>query len=225
MSDRLAACSLMLRDGVRWVPDVAYDLLKAEFAAVATEALEALKAATGGQTPTKFVQTCLAKIEQDCVALAGMIAPGRAPPADLVASVKSDLENRLSQNLKQGMVPGISRSAYQIKLSESESDGPWDQVQTFLYSAARLPREIFSDSRRMLGLVTKPDLLVAAFNVFSDPLVARYLDGRRVDDQARRELELIKMIQDHPTAKPKQRAHALFHLIGGATQDTVTAAL
>ena len=44
MSDRLAACSLMLRDGVRWVPDVAYDLLKDEFAAVETEALEALKA-------------------------------------------------------------------------------------------------------------------------------------------------------------------------------------
>ena len=41
MSTRLAACSLMLRDGVRWVPDAAYDLLKAEFAAVESEALEA----------------------------------------------------------------------------------------------------------------------------------------------------------------------------------------
>ena len=73
--------------------------------------------------------------------------------------------------------------------------------------------------------MTKPDHLVEAFNVFSDPLVARYMDGRRVDDHARRELELIDTIEDHPTAKPKQRAHALFRLIGGATQDTVTAAL
>ena len=93
-----------------------------------------------------------------------------------------------------------------------------------LASAARLPREIFSDSRRMLGHVTTPENLVAAFNVFSDPLVARYLDGRRVDVQARGDLELIETIQDHPTAKPKQWAYALFRLIGGATHDTVTAA-
>jgi len=207
------------------VPDVAYGLLKDEFAAVETEALEALRSGTGGKAPADFVQTCLAKIARDCSALAGMIAPGRAPPADLIANVKSDLENRLSKNLIQGMVPGISRSSYQIRLSESESEGPWDQVQTLLASAARLPREIFSDTRRTLGLVTKPDRLVEAFNVFSDPLVARYLDGRRVDEHARRELELIETIEGHPTAKPKQRAHALFRLIMGATQATVTAAL
>jgi hypothetical protein len=94
-----------------------------------------------------------------------------------------------------------------------------------LASAARLPREIVSDSRRTLGLVTTPEKLVAAFNVFSDPLVARYLDGRRVDAQARHDLELIKRIQDHPTAAPKQRAHALFRLIEGATLDRVTAAM
>jgi hypothetical protein len=70
MSDRLADCSLMLRDGVRWVPDVAYDLLKAEFAAVETEALEALTAATGGKTPAEFVQTRLTKIAEDCADLA-----------------------------------------------------------------------------------------------------------------------------------------------------------
>jgi len=68
----------MLRDGVRWVPEVAYDPLKAEFAAVETEALEALKAATGGKTPAEFVQTCLDKIAQDCAALAGTISVGRA---------------------------------------------------------------------------------------------------------------------------------------------------
>lgn len=225
MSARLARCSLMLRDGVRWVPDAAHDLLKAEFAAVESEALEALKTATGGKAAADFVQTCLAKIEDDCKTLAKMIAPGRAPPPDLVTSVKSDLEKRLCKNLKQGMVPSVSRSLYQIVLSESEREGPWDQVQTLLASAARLPREIVSDPRRTLGLVTTPEKLVAAFNVFSDPLVARYLDGRRVDVQASRDLELIKTVQDHPTAKPKQRAYALFQLIRGDTHDTVRAAL
>ncbi|MGA2491574.1 MAG: hypothetical protein ABSF67_01340 [Roseiarcus sp.] len=225
MSDRLAACSLMLRDGVRWVPDVAYDLLKVEFDAVEIEALNALKAATGGKEPADFVQTCLTKIARDCADLARMISPGRAPPADLVTTVKSDLESRLSKNLQQGMVTGVSRSSFQIKLSESGREGPWDQIQTFLASAARLPRECVSDSRRTLRLVAKSDIVLAAFNVFSDPLVERYLDGRRVDDQARLELELIKTIQDHPTAKPKQRSYALYSLIKGETRDTVTAAL
>jgi hypothetical protein len=225
MRTRLAACSLMLREGVRWVPDAAYDLLKVEFSAVENEATEALKAATAGKVPADFVQTCLAKIAVDCEALAKMIAPGRGPPSNLVASVKSDLEKRLSKNLKQGMVPGVSRSLYQLVLSESEREGPWDQVQMLLASAARLPREIVSDSRRTLGLVMTPEKLVAAFNVFSDPLVARYLDGRHVDVQARRDLELMKTIQEHPTAKPKQCAYALFRLIRGHTHDTVTAAL
>ena len=89
------------------------------------------------------------------------------PPPDLVTSVKSDLEKRLSKNLKQGMVPGVSRSLYPVVLSESERESPWGQVQMLLASAARLPREIVSDSRRTLGLVTTPEKLVAAFNVFS----------------------------------------------------------
>ena len=225
MSDRLAVCSLMLRDGVRWVPDAADDLLRAEFATVEKEALAALQAAIGGQTPADFVQSSLEKIAKDCAALATMIAPGRGLPVGLVDSVKADLMARLGKNLEQGMVPGISRSRYQIVLSESEREGPWDQVQTFLATAARLPREIVSDSRRMLGLVAKPEVLLAAFDVFRDPLVARYLDGRRVDDQARSELDLIKVIHDNPSAKPKQRAHALFRLVKGESHDAVMAAL
>jgi hypothetical protein len=73
--------------------------------------------------------------------------------------------------------------------------------------------------------VTAPEELVAAFNVFSDPLVTRYLDGRRVDVQARRDLELIKKVQNHQTAKPKQCAYALFRLIKGDTHENVNAAL
>lgn len=225
MTDRLAACSLMLRDGVRWVPDAADGLLGAEFTAVEQEAIKALKAATGDKGAGAFVKECLEKIAKDCEALAIMLAPGRQLPKGLVDAVKADLTNRLRKNLEQGMVPGFSRSRYQISLAESGYEGPWDQVQTLLSTAARLPREIFADSRRMLGLVTKPEVLVAAFNVFADPLVVRYLDGRRVDDQARCELNLIKMIQDHQSAKPNQRARALFRLVKGEAHDAVTAAL
>ena len=225
MADRLAASSLMLRDGVRWVPDTASKLLEAEFSIVEQDALVALRVAIGGKEPGAFVDACLGKIAGDCAALAKMIAPGREPPAGLVESVKSDLKDRLGKNLEQGMVPGFSRSRYQIVISESQREGPWDQVQTFLAAAARLPREVASDSRRMLGLVAQPDALLAAFDVFGDPLIAEYLKGRRVEHQARRDLELIKLIQDHATAKPKQRAHALFRLIKGEPHYDVKAVL
>jgi hypothetical protein len=225
MADRLAACSLMLRDGVRWVPDPAEELLNAEFAAVEQEAADALKTAIGGKNAESFVEATLSKIAEDCAALAALIAPGRQAPARLVETIKADLMVRLTKNLKQGMVPGISRSRYQLSSAESSREGPWDQVQTFLASAARLPREVFSDARRMFGMVTTTEALVTAFNVFDDPLVSRYLDGRRVEQQARGELDLIKSIQEHDSAKPKQRAHALFRLLKGKTHDEVTAAL
>ncbi len=225
MADRLAACSLMLRDGVRWVPDAADELLNAEFAAVEQEAAAALKAAIGGRDAEDFVTATLSKIAGDCAALAAQIAPARKPPPNLVEIIKSDLTERLKKNLKQGMIPGISRSRYQISSIESAREGPWDQVQTFLASAARFPREIFSEARRMFGMVTSAEALVAAFDVFHDPLVALYLDGRRVEQQARSELELIKRIEEHDSAKPKQRAHALHRLLNGKAHDEVTAAL
>ena len=74
-------------------------------------------------------------------------------------------------------------------------------------------------------MVSRAEALVAAFNVFDDPLVARYLEGRRVEQQARSELELIKSIQEHEAAKPKQRAHALFRLLKGKAHEEVKAAL
>jgi hypothetical protein len=225
LAARLASCSLMLRDGVRWVPDSAGELLNAEFAAVEREAAEVLTEATGGKSAEEFVGACLDKIVKDCADLSARIAPGHQPPTDLAELVKAELTERLRKNLEQGMVPGVSRSRYQLSSAQSDRESPWDQVQTFLASAARLPREVFADARRMFGLLTKPDVLVAAFNVFHDHLVARCLEGWRVEEQARREVELIKVIQEHDSAIPKQRAHALYRLIEGNRHEEVTAAL
>ncbi len=116
---------------------------------------------------------------------------------------------------KRGMVPGVSRSRFQIAASETDREGPWDLVQTFLMTAARLPREVATQTGRMRGLKAKPEDLVAAFDVFQDPLVAKLREKGRVEYQARRELALIDEIEDHPTATPKERAHALFKLIKG----------
>jgi hypothetical protein len=99
-------------------------------------------------------------------------------------------------------------------------------VQTFLASAARLPREVMSDSFRMRGLVTKAEAFVHAFNLFGDPLVHRYLARERVENQAKEELAMIdEDIIGNETATPWHRAHALYRLITGAAGADVTKAL
>jgi hypothetical protein len=201
------------------------ELLSAEFTDVEQEAAVALKSAMDGKEANDFVTATLSKIANDCAALAARIAPDRKPPANLVENIRADLTERLKKNLKQGVVPGISRSRYQSSAPQSTREGPWDQVQTFLASAARFPREVFSDARRMFGILSSAEALVAAFNVFDDPLVALYLNGRRVEQQARSELELIKAIQEHDATTPKQRAYALFRLLKAKAHQEVNAAL
>ena len=82
-----------------------------------------------------------------------------------------------------------------------------------------------SDPFRMRGLVSKPEPLLSAFDLFGDPLVKRYLDGGRVENQARKELEIIEEILSKETATPWHRAQALHRLITGRGQDAVRAAL
>ena len=215
----------MLRDGVRWVPNAAEDLLRVEFEAVEREAAAALQDAIGGRPAADFVEASLQRIAKDCATLAKEIAPGRKPPTDLVERVKADLTDRLRKNLEKGMTSGISRSQFQIIASESEREGPWDLVQTFLASAARLPRDVASKPRGTSLLKAKPEELLAAFDVFNDPLVAKYLDQRRVEYQARRELALIEEIEENPTATPKQRAYALYRLVKGEGDEAALAEL
>ena len=225
MTSRLARTSLMLRDGVRWVPEAAGTLLEAEFDDVKRLASEALTTATSGKSAETFITARLGEIAKNCADLARTIAPDRAPPSDLVTVVKADLTQRLKANLDHGMVPGFSRSKVQISSVESDREGPWDQVVTFLANAARLPREVLTDRYRMQGLVTDPDKFIEAFDVFGDPLVARHLRGSRVGDQARGDLQLVDEIVRHPNATSKQRAHALFCLIKGEGHDAAKAAL
>ena len=86
----------------------------------------------------------------------------------------NDLKQRLETHLGNGAAPGIVRMKASLSAYEDAHYSPWGTVQTFLASAARLPREVMSDPFRMRGLVTKPEALVSAFDLFGDPLVRRY---------------------------------------------------
>jgi hypothetical protein len=225
IGSRLSAFSLMLREGERWMPAGAFALFEKEMRDAEEKAKQALAKATGGMKADAFVDSQAAKIEEDCRKLAQQIGPDRRVSPALMQEVRTGLIKRLSANLDRGMACGISRTVTQLSSIEDQRQSPWGAVQTFLTSAAKLPRELITDPFRVRGLVVNRDELIKAFDVFGDALVCQYLGGQRVDRMAERELELIGQIVADMEATPWQRSQALHRLIQGQGEEAILSAL
>lgn len=224
-SKRLSAFSLMVREGQRWMPAAAFPLFEHELSDSQHKSREALVAAIGGKSADEVVTALSAKVKQELSELAKQAGISTTPPDSLLGEALDGLKKRLEAHLGKEGGPGITRMEARLSPHEEGSHSPWGTVQTFLASAARLPREVMSDPFRMRGLVSKPEALLTAFDLFGDPLVKRYLDRQRVDDQAKDELEMIEEILGTETATPWHRAQALHRLIIGAAPADVTTAL
>ncbi|MBR0670697.1 hypothetical protein [Neoroseomonas soli] len=224
-STRLSAFSLMLRDGQRWMPEKAFPLFEQELAASHEKATKALLAAIGGKAAADVVTALSDKVARDLRELAKQAGLTTAPPDSLLDEVLAGLRKRLEAHLGKEAAPGIARMEARLDAREDAHHSPWGTVQTFLVSAARLPREVMSDPFRMRGLTTEADALLRAFDIFGDALVKRHLDGGRVENQARQELEIIEEILSKETATPWHRAQALHRLITGQGPDAVRAAM
>ena len=224
-STRLSAFSLMVRDGQRWMPQAAFSLFEQELAASQQKSREVLLAAIGSKAAADVVTALADKVARELRELAKQAGLTTAPPDSLLDEVLAGLRKRLEGHLGKEAAPGITRMEAKLSLHEDEHHSPWGTVQTFLASAARLPREVMSDPFRMRGLVSKPEALLTVFDLFGDPLVKRYLDRQRVDDQAKHELEMVDEILATETATPWHRAQALHRLITGAAPADVTMAL
>lgn len=224
-SKRLSDFSLMVREGQRWMPAAAFPLFDQELSDSQQKSLKALVAAIGGKSADELVTGLSAKVKQELSDLAKQAGIATTPADSQLKAVLDGLKKRLEAHLGKEAGPGITRMEASISMREEGSHSPWGVVQTFLASAARLPREVMSDPFRMRGLVSKPEALVAAFDLFGDPLVKRYLDRQRVDDQAKDELDMVEEILGSETATPWHRAQALHRLITGQGPDAVRAAL
>jgi len=171
-STRLSAFSLMLREGQRWMPEAAFSLFAQELAASQQKSREALLAAIGNKSAADFASALSDKVAGDLRELAKQAGVSTTPPDSL--NVLELLKKRLETHLGKGAAPCIVRIEASLSAREDAHYSPWSTVQTFLASAARLPREVMSDPFRMRSLLTKPEALVSAFDLFGDPLVRRY---------------------------------------------------
>jgi len=174
-STRLSAFSLMVRDGQRWMPEAAFSLFEQELAASQQKSREALLAAIGDKPAADVVTARSDKVARELRELAKQAGVSTTPPDSLLRDVLDDLKQRLETHLGKGAAPGIVRIEASLSAREDAHYSPWGTVQTFLASAARLPREVMSDPFRMRGLVTEAEAFLRAFNLFGDPLVRRYL--------------------------------------------------
>ena len=165
-STRLSAFSLMVRDGQRWMPEAAYSLFEQELAASQEKSRKALLAAIGGKPATDVVTALSDKVERELRELAKQAGVSTALPDSLLHEVLEDLKQRLEAHLDKRAALGIVRIEASLASRESASYSPWGAAQTFLATAARLPREVMSEPFRMLGLATKAEAFVRAFDVF-----------------------------------------------------------
>ena len=224
-SKRLSDFSLMLRDGQRWIPKAAFSLFEQELAASQQKSRKTLLAAIGNNGAADFVSALSDKVEKDLRELAKQAGVSTPAPDSLLSEVLELLKKRLETHLGKEAAPGIVQIDATLSSREDAHYSPWGVVQTFLASAAQLPREVMSDPFRMRNLVTEAEAFLRAFNVFEDPLVDRYLKGERVENRAKKELVMIEEIIDDETATPWHCSHALYLLITGAAADDVTKAL
>lgn len=225
-STRLSAFSLMVRDGQRWMPEAAFSLFEQELAASQQKSRNALLAAIGDKPAADVVTTLSEKVARELRELAKQAGVSTTPSDRLLSDVLDDLKQRLETHLGKGAAPGIVRIEAGLSAREDAHYSPWGTVQTFLASAARLPREVISDPFRMRGLVTEAEAFLRAFDLFGDPLVRRYLARERVEKQAKEELVMIEEdIIGNETATPWHRAQALYSLITGAPLADIKQAL
>ena len=179
LATRLAAFTLMLREGERWMPEAAVALFQSEIADADAKAAQALTEAVGGKTADEFVASQLDKVHADCLQLMRQFAPGRKPSPDLMNKVRDGLASRLAANLARGMGAGLSFSTVQLSSGDDGRNGPWGAIQTLLASAARLPREVITDRFRLQGLVVKPEPFIRVFDLSATRLSQRIsmIDG------------------------------------------------
>jgi hypothetical protein len=152
---------------------------------------------------------------------------GRSTPPDkvLLELVLQDLSDRLAANVNGGMRPKLGLGVYQMVEDHRVGFQPWGTIQTFLIGSARIIREALADRSHLRGLNVGRDAFVQAFDLFHDPLVSRFLDGKPCIQDAKRQLEVIKKIENHAAATPQIRSNSLWKLLKGECEADVIGVL
>ena len=175
-----------------------------------------MKAALGGNDVPQFVAKRKKKIQDDLDAMYNQLGQGKSVPADELAAVFTEVQDRLTTALSARITPrAVYNKIAPPDLTAKAPDESWTQPLSLLLRSARLMRESLTDHyfpRRLSGLSFKEPEFQAAMDIFGDAIL-KDADPRR----AKTELDELARIEDGDD-KPKEKCAAVWTIIAGETK-------
>jgi hypothetical protein len=217
VNDIMDLLTYLLSMGSHWLPEGAKVLFEKELEARNAKGLANLKAALGGDDVPQFVQKRKKKIQEDLDAMYNQLGQGKAVPADKLAAVFSEVQERLTNALSARITPrAVYNKIAPPDLTAKAPDESWTQPLSLLLRSARLMREALTDPyfpRRLSGLSFKEPEFQAALNIFGD-VILKDPDPRR----AKAELDELDKIETGE-GKPKEKCAAVWAIVNNRERD------
>ena len=156
--------------------------------------------------------------EADLDAMYNQLGQGKWVPAEKLAAVFAEVQDRLTTALSARITPrAVYNKTAPPDLTSKAPDESWTQPLSLLLRSARLMRDSLTDSyfpRRFTGLSFAEKEFQAAMNVFGDSIL-KIPNPQR----AKEELALLDEIESGPE-KPKEKCAAVWRVIMGETKST-----
>ncbi len=216
VNDIMDLLTYLLSMGSHWLPEGAKTLFEKELETRNAKGLANLKAALGGDDVSQFVEKRKRKIQEDLDAMYSQLGQGKAVPADKLAAVFAEVQDRLTTALNSRITPrAVYNKIAPPDLTAKAPDESWTQPLSLLLRSARLMRESLTDAyfpRRLSGVSFKAPAFQAAMDIFGDAIL-NDADPRR----ARAELDELAKIEVSE-GKPKEKCAAVWTIITGETK-------
>jgi hypothetical protein len=211
VNDIVDLLTYLLSMGSHWLPEGAKVLFEKELEARNEKGLARLKAALGGDDVPQFVAKRKGKIKEDLDAMYNQLGQGKSVPADKLAAVFTEVQNRLTASLSARITPrAVYNKIAPPDLTSQAPDESWTQPLSLLLRSARLMRESMIDAyfpRRLSRLSITDREFLAAMDVFGD-VILKSPDSR----SAKAEMEELAKIEASD-AKPKEKCVAVWKVI------------
>lgn len=213
VNDIMDLLTYLLSMGSHWLPEGAKVLFEKELEARNEKGLASLKTALGGDDVPQFVQKRKKKIRDDLDAMYNQLGQGKSVPADKLAAVFTEVQDRLTTALSARITPrAVYNKIAPPDLTAKAPDESWTQPLSLLLRSARLIRTSLTDSyfpRRFTSLAFAEKEFQAAMNVFGDTILKNPDPGR-----AKAELALLDEIESG-SEKPKVKCATVWRIITG----------
>jgi len=166
----------------------------------------------------QFVAKCKKKIQDDLDAMYNQLGQGKSVPADKLAAVFAEVQDRLTNALSARITPrAVYNKIAPPDLTTKAPDESWTQPFSLLLRSARLMRDSLTDSyfpRRFTNLAFGEKEFKAAMNVFGDTIL-KNPDPQRAKEEA----ALLDKIESG-SEKPKDKCASVWRIITGEIKST-----